>query len=743
MGEVYRARDTRLDREVALKILPESRTTDPTHLERFARETRAVAALNHPNIVTIYSTEAADGVRFFTMELVRGRRLDEVVPAGGLPWSEFFALAIPLADALTAAHENGIVHRDLKPANIMVSDEGRVKVLDFGLAQISRRSDQRSAPVRHGDTDEVTRLSLTVDGTILGTIPYMSPEQIEGAPVDHRSDLFSLGILLFEMATGRRPFSGDSSPALMASILKDVPPPIDRDRPDVPAGVAALIARCLEKSVDRRIGTAREVWRGLDDAQKLLQSGGRIASMSRSAAPMSASVVVLPFRDMSPARDQEWLCDGIAEEILNALAQAPGIRTVARTSAFAFKDRHEDVRQIARALGVDHVLEGSVRRAGDRIRVTAQLVSGADGGRRWSERYERQIEDVFAVQDDIASAIVVALQGTLAAGANERRYTPTVPAYEELLRGRHQLFKFTPDSWARALAHFERACALDPGYAAPHLEIALGAFIVGMHGIQSMRDIAPIVKREVERGLELDPSDVLPRFILGAVALTYDYDWVAAEEHFRASMPVNHVTAEAHWVYASLYLGALGRFDEAVAEMKKAVLLDPLKAAWHAVLSAHLTNARRYDEAIEAASRAVELEEHYFVARFILGEAYFAMGNLAAALAAFEHAHRLAPWSAMAAGLYAAALSRSGDRERASAVVAAMGESPQPVWGRALYHLHLGELDDAIEWFQRMIDERDPFALVYGNAPVTAPLRAHAKWPTLAQQMKLWAPITN
>ena len=396
------------------------------------------------------------------------------------------------------------------------------------------------------------------------------------------------------------------------------------------------------------------------------------------------------------------------------------------------------MRQIAAALGVQYVLEGSVRRAGDRIRVTAQLVAADDGSRRCSHRYDRGIEDVFAVQDEIAGAIAQALRGTLLPQpAGEGRYVPTVAAYEELLRGRHHLFKFTPDAWTRARAHFERASTLDPGFAAPHAELGFGHLIAAMLGIQSMRDAALSVRSEAARALEREPQDPSPRFWLAAIALAHDYDWPAAETHFRAALSAPHVSAEAHWVYASLYIEALGDFDASAAEMKKAIAQDPLNALWHAILSAHLVNGSQLDEALEAAIKAVELEEHFFLPQYLLGEAYLALGRLDEAITAFEHAHRLAPWNATATGLLAAALARTGNGERGVALMAGLGSSPRPVWGCVVYHLHVGELDEAANWYQVMIDERDPFALVYANAPVTLPLHAHPRWQALAAQMRL------
>jgi tetratricopeptide (TPR) repeat protein len=349
--------------------------------------------------------------------------------------------------------------------------------------------------------------------------------------------------------------------------------------------------------------------------------------------------------------------------------------------------------------------------------------------------------DVFAMQDEIASAITVALQGRLAAAnvaiGRVRQRVPSLPAYEALLRGRHHLFKFTPDSWHRARASFEEAIALDAGYAAPHAELGVGYFIGGMHGMMPMSVAAAAVRSEAARALELEPSDSLPRFLLGSIALANDYDWAAGEEHFRAGMSAPNVSSYAHWAYASLFLGALGRFAEAVAEMGKAVDLDPLNATWRGILAAHLTNAGLHDRAIEEARKSVELEENYFVPRMILGEAYLGAGRIDDAITSLEEAHRLGPWNAMATGLLAAAHARSGNQSRADELIRAMGHDPNPVWGRVWYHLNVGDLDAAARSYEITIERRDPFALVYANAPVTQPLHRHPRWPALAAKMRL------
>ena len=389
----------------------------------------------------------------------------------------------------------------------------------------------------------------------------MSPEQAAGKPLDARSDVFSFGAVLYELLAGTRAFTGDSTAQILSAVLRDDPAPCE-----APAAVRQIVKRCLAKDPDRRFQTMADVKHALQQ-------------LTRGSANVAASIAVLPFANLSADRENEYFGDGLAEEIINALAQVEGLKVIARTSAFSFKGKNEDVRNIAQALGVTHVLEGSVRRAGDRIRVTAQLIAAADGTHLWSERYDRPMTDVFAMQDEIAYAITDALKGRLGGAlARPRHYTPRLSAYETFLRGRAHLTQFTPDAWNRAKGHFEQAIALDAEYADPHAELALGYFISGMHGIRPMREVAPFVRAEVDQALELNPSDPRPRFLQGAIALAHDYDWKTAETHFAASMSATDVSGHARWIYASLYLRGLGRFEESADEMGRAVQQDPLNA---------------------------------------------------------------------------------------------------------------------------------------------------------------------
>ena len=398
MGTVYRAHDPRLERSLAVKVLRADLVADEDRRKRFVREARSASALNHPNIITIYEIDQADGLDFIAMEWVQGQTLDQLIGTQRLNIQETVKYAVQMADALARAHAEGIIHRDLKPANIMVTDDGRVKVLDFGLAKLVERS-EAAQPSE----------TLTADGRILGTLSYMSPEQAEGRPIDTRSDIFSFGAVLYEMLTGKRAFPGDTPTAALAAVLLREPKPMRKILPAIPMEVASIVTRCLQKEPDRRFQRMADV---KIELQRVLEApvvprAGEPTLLEEREVP---SIAVLPFADMSPQGDQEYFCDGITEELINALTNVDGVRVVSRTSSFRFKGKLQDIREIGAQLNVRLILEGSVRRAGSLLRVTAQLIDVGDGYHLWSERYDRDCEDVFVIQDEIAQAIVGTLQ---------------------------------------------------------------------------------------------------------------------------------------------------------------------------------------------------------------------------------------------------------------------------------------------------------------------------------------------
>ena len=1160
MGEVYRARDARLGRDVALKVLPADVARDRARLDRFRREAKALAAIDHSNIVTVFSVEEAptgagdEVVHFLTMQLVQGHSLDRVIPESGLPVHRILEISGAIADALAAAHDKNIVHRDLKPANVMVGDDGRVKVLDFGLAKDLSASGRADATL--------TSAGQTEYGVVMGTPAYMSPEQVAGRAVDHRSDIFSLGILLYQMASGACPFAGASSIELASSILRDTPPLVTDVRTDLPADLARLIRRCMEKDPGQRIQTAREIANECRDLSRqvelssgvpaaarrpgtsgtgstrqdegfwiavlpfkytgtnaditslaegfaeeivtglsrfsylrvmargstvqaahqaadarsagqtlgaryvmegsLRQAGSQLRlavqlvdattgahlwaetynrpfdssdlfalqddlvprivstvadaygvlphSMSQavrskpfehlspdeallrslsyaervtaeehaeakagleravqqspahsdcwamlsimladeyghgfgatretlegalrsarravdanpsnhrayqalawalylrkevvasrhageralalnpmdactavyvgqtvaysgdwdrgcaliaraielnphhpgwyryasflnayrqrdyrsalvaalkmnlpgvslvevalaatygqlgdgaaarqavrellalkpdypaiarqelgkwfdaeivehlveglrkagldvaietaapgtSASPEAAipavalgpSIAVLPFANMSADTNQDYFSDGLAEEIINLMAHVPGLKVIARTSSFAFRGKDQDVRRIAEALDVTHVLEGSVRRAGDRVRVTAQLIDAADGGHLWSERYDRELSDLFALQDDIASAITRALRIKLSGATAAPRYVPKVAAYEAYLKARHHQVKVTPDSWALAKTYYESAVELDPAYGLAHVGLGFYWLALPHFGQASAHDAVPKARAAAETALRIDSSIPEAHAVLGCLAAQYDFDWDAAERHFDAPMAREVGYPITRPLYGS-YLFMKGDSERAIELAERAIAEDPLEVWPRMNLHAYLQAVGRDKEAFEQTQKVLELDPNLVIARVSVAHFHADWGELAEAVTAARQAYAVGPWYPDARATLAALLKRSGADEEARALQQSLGSggSHGDSRAQAVYHLLCGEIDAGADWTQKAIAERSFSMMYYLRFVVCKPLRASHRWPAIAKMV--------
>jgi serine/threonine-protein kinase len=702
MGDVYKARDPRLGRDVAIKVLPEAFARDPDRRRRFQGEARVIAALNHPHICQLYDV----GPDYLVLEYIDGAPL-----RGPMPVDTALPIALQIASALDAAHGRGILHRDLKPGNILIT-EGRsgavprtAKLLDFGLATMMAPDE---------GPDDRTRTTM---GTILGTAAYMSPEQAQGRPLDARSDIFSFGAVLYELVSGRRAFDGDTTADIISRVLRDDPPALQ-----APDWLDRVIRRCLRKDPSQRFQTMAELRAALD-------------AISGQPAPRQPSIAVLAFENIGGDKENEYFSDGLAEEIINALTRLPGVKVIARTSAFAFKGQHGDIRRIAEALGVSTVLEGSVRRSGSRLRVTAVLITAVDGSHLWSERYDREMTDVFAIQDDIAGAIAAALRVALVSGS--ATHTPALRAYEALLRGRHHCQRLTPSSLVLARNYFNEAAAADPAYAAPHVELGQNLLLLAANNVLPAKDAFSMIRDEARRALEIDPSEKGPYSLLGAMASLRDYDWATAAEAFSKAMRGSTVSGYSRWLYAVFYLGPLGRHHEAVAEMRQAVEQDPLNVTWRTVLGNALGAVGGYDEALDQLRRALDIDPQNWGTHFVVAQTCMAMGDFPAAVAAAEEACAANPQHSIPSGLLAAALVRVGDTDRAAALIRQQGDAPTPLYGRVLYHLYGSEIDAAAEWWAKMIEQRELFAVQFVTSPEVRPLRESAHWPRLAALMNL------
>jgi len=510
MGEVYKARDSRLNRVIALKTLPAENVTDADRKRRFLLEAQAASRINHPNIVTIYEIFEESGVFFIAMEYVAGSTLEQMNPSSGLPLRDAMMYAFQIADALAAAHSAGIIHRDLKPANIIITEDGRLKLLDFGLAKL----------IEPLTPESETATLRSAAGAIVGTAAYMSPEQAEGRKLDARSDIFSFVLFLYEMLSGQRAFGGDSWISVLAAILHEEPPSLRDIKAAIPAVVERHVARCLRKDPSQRFQTA------LAAKQALMESA--LPDRAKGEIP---SIAVLPFVNLSSDKENEYFSDGLAEEIINALTKVPDLRVIARTSAFAFRGKEQDLRTIGQKLSVETILEGSVRRAGNRLRVTAQLIRVADESHLWSESYDREMTDIFAIQDDISQAISNALKVKL---ATPQRSTTNIEAFQSYLKGLYWYQRYTPESLAKAKESFEQALRHDPGYAPAYAGLAVFYYGIGALSIKRMTDMAPLAKSAAEKALAIDETLSEAYSVLGLVTGAVEYNWKTAERHFQA-----------------------------------------------------------------------------------------------------------------------------------------------------------------------------------------------------------------
>ena len=620
MAEVYLARDNRLGREVALKHLPSEVARDPGRLARFEQEAKTLAALNHPNIVTIYSVEEHDGDRFLTMELVEGETLDSRIPDGGLPADEFFELAIPLTHALAAAHERDIVHRDLKPSNVMIDREGRVKILDFGLSRLA------------GEIPDTETLDTAEDGLLIGTLPYMSPEQVRAVPADRRSDIYTLGVLLYEMATGTRPFRADSGAGLICSILRDRVTPLEQARPDLPRDLSRLVGRCLEKKPANR-------WQSSIDLARSLEA---IAGAPDSAPREQSSIAVLPFADMSPDQDQDYFCEGISEELINALNRVENLRVASRSSSFQFSGRASNIEEIGRRLAVNTVLEGSVRRAGDRLRITAELVDVANGFDLWSKRFDRPATDIFAIQEEIAERIVDALRVTLSPTEKSAiRHSPTreIRAYDHYLMGRKYFYEYGRRGIEHALEKFAGAVALDPSFALAYAGIADCRSYLYANAQRNAVHLAMALAAS-RKALELDPKSPTVHTARG-VALSLGQRAEDADRAFARALELNPKDFDACYFFAR-HCFSFGRPEQAIELYRRAIELRPED------FQASLLMAQIYDdldlprEALGARRKGITAAERYLEANPDNARALYMAANGLVALGEIERGCDLA-----------------------------------------------------------------------------------------------------
>ncbi len=768
MGMIYKAHDTRLDRSAALKLLPHYLSSNQAMKQRFIQEARSAASLDHPNVCTIYEVGEAFGQLYIAMPFYEGETLKDKIEKGALPVDEALEYAAQMAEGLSHAHEAGIVHRDIKPANVMVTRRGRVKILDFGIAKVADAS-------------------LTRSGTLLGTVAYMSPQQARGEVVDHRTDLWSLGVVLYEMLTQRQPFAGDSSYALLHAIQYEEPLSVTSLRTQIPESVDGLVRRLMQKEPESRFADANELMAHLRSIQmgaplrkaSSFQSGERtrfihdatnkselieptrvsdseaawgkqaitpsISTPSRRRSPRRAisTLAVLPLANASADPSMEYLSDGITESIINALSELPKLRVMARSVVFRYKGQDVDPLQTGRALGVRAVLTGRVLKLDDQLIVGAELVDVADGSQLWGEHYNRKFADIFEVQEGIAHEITRKLQLRLSGDQKKRltkRYTDNIEAYQLYLQGRYYWSRRTSEGIKGGIHYFQQAIAIDPNYALAYSGLADCYIMSGFYDYLPPGEAFPQGKTAALKALEIDDQLAEAHISLAAIRTFYEWDWLDAERDFKQGLKLSSNSVKAHHWYACS-LTSQGRLEEGIKEMQRAQELEPLSLIINRDLGRHHYFLHQYDQAIDKCRKTLEMDPNFFFAHFYLGPAYEQKGMFEEAIKELQKAIALSENSTYMTALLGHVYAVSGRKDKALEVLEELKERSKREYVSAFYfvviHLGLDEKDQAFEWLERAYRERSTYLIWLKVDPIFDGLRSDPRFTELIRRIGL------
>ncbi|HEY6187726.1 MAG TPA: protein kinase [Pyrinomonadaceae bacterium] len=781
MGEVYLARDTQLDRTVALKLLPPDVASDQQRMNRFVREAKATAALSHPNIAHIYEIGEADGVTFIAMEYVEGRTLRQYMKSASIPLDEALYIALQVASALSEAHAEGIIHRDIKPENIMLRPDGYVKLLDFGLAKLIETRSQEQYTM-----DEApTLLIQTNPGMLMGTVTYMSPEQARGLEVDGRTDIWSLGVVLYEMIAGQVPFTGQTTTDMLVSILEHRPRSLSKAMPEIPIDVDRIITKAMAKRRESRYQSAGDfvaaikslrqemefkakLARSLQldarateavtqyDTKATLPSGQELSASSKNTGRTSLSqrrrrsrrkaidsLAILPLANDSGEHDTEYLSDGITESIIGSLSQLPKLRVMARATVFRYKGREIDPLQVGQELNVRAVLTGTVFHLNDNLLIRTELVDTTDGSRLWGEQYNRKMTDIFAIQDEIAREISEKLRFKLTGEEQKqiaKRHTDNPEAYRLYLKGRYNWNKRTPEGFKLGIEYFREAIDLDSGYALAYAGLADSYNMLGNYSELAPRDAFPRAKTAAIKALRIDETLAEARASLAYAMNGYDWDWKSAGAEFKRAIELKPNYATAHYWYATVHLAALGKLDEAISEMTEAKELDPLSLIINTNLGWIYYFARRYDDAVKQIYKALEIDENFNVAYFKLGQVYERQGRYEEAIAQYRRAMQLSSNLWIMPGL-GHALAMTGQQDEARHLLDELLRMSReryvsPYFVAEIYR-GLGEIDLTFEWLDKAYEHHSDWLVWLGVEPALDGLRSDPRFTDLMRRVGL------